>query len=198
MTQIGVCLKDVLREVNELPIGDCGDSTAEKSSNGIADTASCSDRDETTFDLDLDDDFSEEEIAIAKLVITVVSDSLVVVKETIRFITGLLKSSGNQSGAKEDEVDTMEKLLVYCKDVADQVNDLGAAVYPPQDAADMKLTVKRLYDAINGMREEIGHLGGSPAGAFAALEALEKCLGSLEAELADDAVDEMENLTISH
>jgi cyclin-D1-binding protein 1 len=198
MTQIGMCLKDVLREMNELPIGDSGDSRAEKSSNGIVDTASCSDRDDTTFDLDLDDDFSEEEIAIAKLVITVVSDLLVVVKETIRFITDLLKSSGNQSGANEDKVDTMEKLLVYCKEVADLVNDLGAAVYPPQDAGDMKLTVKRLYDAINGMCEEIDHLGGTPAGAFAALEALEKCLGSLEAELADDVVDEMENLTISH
>ncbi|GJN15161.1 hypothetical protein PR202_gb02054 [Eleusine coracana subsp. coracana] len=198
MTQVGVYLKDILREMNELPIGDSSDSTAGKSSNGIADTASCSDRDEMSFDLDLDDDFSEEEIAVTKLVISVASDSLVVVKETIRFITGLLKSAGNQSGANEEKVDTMEKLLIYCKKIADQVNDLGAAVYPPQDASDMKLTVTRLYDGIKGMREEIGHLGGSPAGAFAALDELVKCLGSLESELADDVVDEMENLTISH
>lgn len=196
MTQVGVYLKDILREMNELPIGS-SDNTAGKSSNGTADTASCSDRDEMSFDLDLDDEFSEEEIAVAKLVITVASDSLVVVKETIRFITGLLKSAGNQSGANEDKVDTMEQLLIYCRAVADQVNDLGAAVYPPQDASDMKLTAKRLYDGINGMRKEIGNLGGSPAGAFAALDGLEKCLGSLEAEVADDVVDEMENLTIS-
>ncbi|TVT98780.1 hypothetical protein EJB05_55869 [Eragrostis curvula] len=197
MTQVGVYLKDVLREMNELPVGISGDNTAEKSTNGTADTASCSDRDEMSFDLDLDDDFTEEEIAVAKLVITVVSDSLAVLKEAIRFITGLLKSSGNQSGANEDKVDTMEKLLICCREIADQVNDLGAAVYPPQDASDMKLTIKRLYDGISGMRKEIGHLGGSPAGAFAALDGLEKCLGSLEAELADDVTNEMENLTIS-
>ncbi|XP_062232088.1 uncharacterized protein LOC133929373 [Phragmites australis] len=198
MTQIGVYLKDVLREMKELPIGDSSDSTAEKSSNGVVDTTSCSDRDEMSFDLDLDDDFTEEEVAVAKLVVTVASDSLVVVKEAIRFITGLLKSSGNQSGANEDKVDPMEKLLSYCREIADQANDLGASVYPPQDTSQMKLTVKRLYEVINGMRKEIGHLGGSPASAFAALKGLEKCLGSLEAELADDVVNEMEKLAINH
>ncbi|KAF8784018.1 hypothetical protein HU200_000018 [Digitaria exilis] len=166
MTQIGVCLKDILREMKELPIGDSSDSTAEKSTNGVVDTTSCSDRDEVSSDLDMDDDddFTEEEAAVAKLVVTVVSDSLAVVKEAIRFITGLLKSS----------------------------------VYPPQDASEMKLAVKRLYDGINGMRKEIGHLGGSPASVFAALEGFEKCLGSLEGELADDVVNDMENLTLSH
>lgn len=200
MTQSGVCLKDILREMKELPIGDSSDCTAEKSTNGAVDTTSCSDRDEISSDLDMDDDddFTEEEIAIAKLVVTVVSDSLVVVKESIRFITGLLKSSGNKNGANEDKVESMEKLLSHCKEIAGQVNDLGASVYPPQDASEMKLAIKRLYDGINGMRKEIGHLGGSPANAFAALEGFEKCLGALEAELADDVVNEMENLTISH
>ncbi|CAN6345934.1 unnamed protein product [Urochloa humidicola] len=199
MTQIGVCLKDVLREMKELPIGDSGDNTAEKSSNGVADTTSCSDRDEISSDFDMDDDdFSEEEIAVGKLVVTVVSDSLLVVKEAIRFITGLLKSSGNKNGANEDKFEPMEKLLSHCKEIASQVNDLGASVYPPQDASEMKLAIKRLYDGINGMRKEIGNLGGSPADAFAALEGFKKCLGSLEAVLTDDAVNKMENLTVSH
>ncbi|CAL4901898.1 unnamed protein product [Urochloa decumbens] len=197
MTQIGVCLKDILREMKELPIGDSGDG-AEKSSNGVADTTSCSDRDEISSDFDMDDDdFSEEEIVIAKLVVTVVSDSLLVVKEAIRFITGLLKSSG-KNGSNEDKVESMEKLLSHCKEIAGQVNDLGASVYPPQDASEMKLAIKKLYDGINGMRKEIGNLGGSPANAFAVLEGFEKCIGSLEAELADDVVNEMGNLTISH
>ncbi|WVZ99522.1 hypothetical protein U9M48_044802 [Paspalum notatum var. saurae] len=199
MTQIGVCLKDVLREMNELPIGDSGDSGAEKSSNGVVDTASSSDRDEISSDLDLDDDeFTEEEVAVAKLVIIVVSDSLVVVKEAIRFITSLLKSSGNKYGVNEDKVESMEKLLSHCKQIADQVNDLGASVYPPQDSSEMKLAIKRMHNDIDGMRKEIEHLGGSPAGAFAALEGFKRCLGSLEAELTDDVVNEMENLTISH
>ncbi|OEL30736.1 hypothetical protein BAE44_0008245 [Dichanthelium oligosanthes] len=199
MTQIGVCLKDILREMKELPIDGSGDSSAEKSSKGFVDTTSCSDRDEISSDLDMDDDdFTEEEVAVAKLVIAVVSDSLVVVKEAIRFITGLLKSSGKKNGANEDKVEPMEKLLSHCKEIAGQVNDLGASVYPPQDSSEMKLAVKRLYDGINGMRKEIGHLGGSPASAFAALEGFEKCLGSLEAKLADDVANEMENLTISH
>ncbi|CAL5096157.1 unnamed protein product [Urochloa decumbens] len=197
MTQIGVCLKDVLREMKELPIGDSGDG-AEKSSNGVADTTSCSDRDEISSDFDMDDDdFSEEEIVVAKLVVTVVSDSLLVVKEAIRFVTGLLKSSG-KNGSNEDKVESMENLLSHCKEIAGQVNDLGASVYPPQDASEMKLAIKRLYDGINGMRKETGNLGGSPANAFAALEGFKKCLGSLEAELADDVVNEMENLTINH
>ncbi|CAD6271280.1 unnamed protein product [Miscanthus lutarioriparius] len=201
MTKIGVYLKDVLREMNELPIGDSGHSTDEKSSNAVVDTASCSDREEIS-DLDLDDDgdddFTEEEVAVAKLVITVTSDSLVVVKEAIRFITGLLKSSGNKDVANEDKVEPMEKLLSHCKEIADQVNDLGASVYPPQDSSEMKLAIKRLYNGINGMRKEIGNLGGSPESTFAALEGFEKCLGSLQAKLADDVVNEMENLNISH
>nr|CAB3464515.1 unnamed protein product [Digitaria exilis] len=193
MTQIGVCLKDILREMKELPIGDSSDSTAEKSTNGVVDTTSCSDRDEVSSDLDMDDDdFTEEEAAVAKLVVTVVSDSLAVVKEAIRFITG------NKNGANEDKVEPIEKLLSHCKEIAGQVNDLGASVYPPQDASEVKLAVKRLYDCINGMRKEIGHLGGSPASVFAALEGFEKCLGSLEGELADDVVNDMENLTLSH
>lgn len=203
MTRIGVCLKDVLREMNELPIGDSGVSTAEKSSNGVVDTTSCSDRDERS-DLDLDDDdddeFTEEEVAVAKLVINVVSDSLVVVKEAIRFITGLLRSSGNKDkdGANEDRVEPMEKLLSHCKEIADQVNDLGASVYPPQDTSEMELAIKRLYNGINGMHKEIGNLGGAPESTFAALEGFEKCLGSLRARLADDVVNEMEGLNISH
>ncbi|PWZ18288.1 CDP-diacylglycerol--serine O-phosphatidyltransferase 2 [Zea mays] len=203
MTRIGVCLKDVLREMNELPIGGSGDSTAEKSSNGVVDTTSCSDRDERS-DLDLDDDdddeFTEEEVAVAKLVINVVSDSLVVVKEAIRFITGLLRSSGNKDkdGANEDRVEPMEKLLSHCKEIADQVNDLGASVYPPQDSSEMELAIKRLYNGINGMRKEIGNLGGAPESTFAALEGFENCLGSLRARLADDVVNEMEGLNISH
>lgn len=203
MTRIGVCLKDVLREMNELPIGDSGVSTAEKSSNGVVDTTSCSDRDERS-DLDLDDDddddddeFTEEEVAVAKLVINVVSDSLVVVKEAIRFITGLLRSSGNKD-KDEDKVEPMEKLLSHCKEIADQVNDLGASVYPPQDSSEMELAIKRLYNGINGMRKEIGNLGGAPESTFAALEGFEKCLGSLRARLADDVVNEMEGLNISH
>uniref|UniRef100_A0A0D9WJI0 Uncharacterized protein n=1 Tax=Leersia perrieri TaxID=77586 RepID=A0A0D9WJI0_9ORYZ len=197
MTQIGVYLKDVLREMKELPIGDTGDSTAEKSSNGPVDTTSCSDRDELSSDLELDEDFTEEEIAVAKLVVTVASDALVVVKETIRFITCLLKSSVNRMGANEEKVEAMEKLLSCCREAADQINDLGASVYPPQDLSEMKSSVKRLYDGTNAMRREIGSLGGSPESAFAALETFEKSLGALEAEIADDVVDEMENLTIS-
>ncbi|KAL5231649.1 hypothetical protein ABZP36_030425 [Zizania latifolia] len=197
MTQIGVYLKDVLREMKELPIGDSGDSTAEKSSNGAVDTTSCSDRDELSCDLEMDEDFTEEEVAVAKLIITLASDALVVVKEAIRFITCLLKSSGNRSGSNEDKVDAMEELLRSCREAADQINDIGASVYPPQDLSQMSSSVKRLYDGTNAMRREIGNLGGSPESVFLALERFDKSLGALEAEITDDVVNEMENLTIS-
>ncbi|XP_006655573.2 uncharacterized protein LOC102701270 [Oryza brachyantha] len=197
MTQIGVYLKDVLREMKELPVGDSGDSTAEKSSNGAVETTSCSDRDELSSDLELDEDFTEEEIAVAKMIVTVASDALVVVKETIRFITCLLKSSGNRSGANEEKVETMEKLRSCCRDAADQINDLGASVYPPQDLSQMNSSVKRLYDGTSAMRREISNLNGSPESAYLALERFEKSLGALEVEIDGDVVNEMENLTIS-
>ncbi|KAM0855663.1 hypothetical protein ACQ4PT_049633 [Festuca glaucescens] len=192
MTEICVCLKDVLREMKELPTGD---STAEKSSSGEADMI-LSDKDESSSDVEVDDDFTEEEIAIAKLIITVTSDSLAAVKETIRFITSLLKSSGNKRGANEDKVESMENLLSCCNDIADQVNELGACVYT-QDPSEMKSAIKRLYNGINGMCKEIGDLGGSPENTFAAFGGFEKSLGALEEEIAKDVVNETKNLTIS-
>uniref|UniRef100_A0ACD5TE27 Uncharacterized protein n=1 Tax=Avena sativa TaxID=4498 RepID=A0ACD5TE27_AVESA len=192
MTQICVCLKDVLREMKELPIGD---DPPEKSSSGEVDMA-VSDNDESSSDIEVDDDFTEEEIAIARLIIAVTSDSLVAVKETVRFITSLLKSSGNQRGANEDKVESMENLLGCCNDIADQVNELGACVYA-QDPSEMKSAIKRLYNGINGMCKEIGDLGGSPENAFAAFGGFEKSLGALEEEIAKDVANEMKNLAIS-
>jgi hypothetical protein len=190
MTQICVCLKDVLREMKELPIDG---NTAEKSSNGEADMA-LSDKDESSSDIEVDDDFTEEEIVIARLIISVTSDSLVAVKETIRFITGLLRSSG--SAGTEYKVESMENLLTCCSDIADQVNELGACVYA-QDPSEMKSAIKRLYNGINGMCKEIGDLGGSPENAFAAFGGFQKSLGALEKEIAKDVANEMKNLTIS-
>ncbi|KAG8086363.1 hypothetical protein GUJ93_ZPchr0010g8722 [Zizania palustris] len=147
--------------------------------------------------LRLDEDFTEEEVAVAKLIITLASDALVVVKEAIRFITCLLKSSGNRSGSNEDKVDAMEELLIICREAADQINDIGASVYPPQELSQMLSSLKRLHDGTNAMRREIGNLGGSPESVFLALERFEKSLGALEADITDDVVNEMENLTIS-
>ncbi|KQK04989.1 uncharacterized protein LOC100833175 [Brachypodium distachyon] len=193
MTQICLCLKDILREMKELPIGDSGDITAEKSSNGDVDISS--DKDESSSDLEVDDEFSEEEIAIAKMITAVTSDSLVVVKEAIRFITSLLKSSGNQRDASEDKVESMENLLSCCREIAEQINDLGASVYT-QETSEMKSAIKGLYNGINGMRKEIGDLGGSPENIFAAFGGFEKSLGALEEKIDEDVVNEMENLTI--
>ncbi|KAF6991705.1 hypothetical protein CFC21_008760 [Triticum aestivum] len=195
MTQICVCLKDILREMKELPIGDSDGTKAEKSSNGDV-AMSFSDKDESFSDLEEDEGFTEEEIAVAKLIIAVTADSLDAVKETIRFITSLLKSSGNQSGAAEDKVESMENLLSHCRDVADQVNELGASVYA-QDPSEMKSAIKRLYVGITGMCQEIAGLGGSPKNAYAAFSGFEKSLKALEEEIGEDVVDEMKNLTIS-
>uniref|UniRef100_A0A452ZU90 Uncharacterized protein n=3 Tax=Aegilops tauschii subsp. strangulata TaxID=200361 RepID=A0A452ZU90_AEGTS len=193
MTLICVCLKDILREMKELPLGD--DTKAEKSSNGDV-AMSFSDKDESFSDLEEDEGFTEEEIAVAKLIIAVTADSLDAVKETIRFVTSLLKSSGNQSGAAEDKVESMENLLSHCRDVADQVNELGASVYA-QDLSEMKSAIKRLYVGITGMCQEIAGLGGSPKNAYAAFSGFEKSLKALEEEIGEDVVDEMKNLTIS-
>lgn len=195
MTQVAVSVKDVLREMGELKPAASADDSADGTSSEAADKTHDSDEDGGLIESDLGDDLTPEEMGIAKLAISVVSDTLAVLKEVIRFITGLLKSSSRECRS-EDYVDSLERLLSYCHEMGTQVNELGASVYPPQEISQMKLISKNMHHRVNEMRAEIGSLQVSSGGVFEAFEGLENSLGKLECRLGDNLVPEMERLAV--
>ncbi|XP_072961622.1 uncharacterized protein [Typha angustifolia] len=207
MTQVAVYVKDILREMKELiaHVDSPGDS-ADRTSNEALDTHSPGDSTDRTSnealdttcgsEHDEDDNLSRDEITIVQLVISVASNTLAVIKEVIRFVTGLLKCSGHEIRT-QDIVDSLERLLSFCQEMADQVNDLGACVYPPQDVSQMKSMIKIMYGVIRGMCREVECLGGSPEAVFGAFEGFESSLKELESGLGDDdLVNELEKLSV--
>ncbi|OAY70054.1 hypothetical protein ACMD2_22066 [Ananas comosus] len=190
MTQVAVCLKDIQREMQELASVDSSADSADGSSNEAVETASGSDQ-------ELGDELSSEEITIVRLVVCAVSDVLTVVKEVIRFVTGLLKCSSQNGSKTEDGVDSLERLLINCQKMADEVNDLGCCVYSPQDISQMKSIIKNMYGRVQEMRGEVGMLGGSPDGLFSAVVGFENSLKELESRLCgDQLVNEMALLSV--
>lgn len=190
MTQVAVYLKDIQREMKELTSVDSSADSAAGSSNEAVETAS-------GYDQDLGDELSSEEITIVRLVVLAVSDALTVVKEVIRFVTGLLKCSSQNGSKSEDSVDSLERLLINCQEMADEVNDLGCCVYPPQDISQMKSIIKNMHGGAHGMRGEVGMLGGSPDGVLAAFGGFEYSLKELESQLfGDKLVNETAHLSV--
>jgi cyclin-D1-binding protein 1 len=131
---------------------------------------------------------------ITQSVILVASNMYEVLKEIIRFLTGLLRSRGN----REESVDSLEKLLSCCREISDWVNDLGACAYPPQDASQMKGYVKNLFDGVGAVRKEIDIVagGGSADGIYASLNKLEVCLHEING-LLNGVADEIGKLSIA-
>nr|CAD1823344.1 unnamed protein product [Ananas comosus var. bracteatus] len=161
MTQVAVCLKDIQREMQELASVDSSADSADGSSNEAVETASGSDQ-------ELGDELSSEEITIVRLVVCAVSDVLTVVKEVIRFVTGLLKCS-SQNGSKTED----------------------------GDISQMKSIIKNMYGRVHEMRGEVGMLGGSPDGVFSAVVGFENSLKELESRLCgDQLVNEMALLSV--
>lgn len=195
MTQVAVSVKDVLRELGELKPAASASDSADGTSGKAVDETHDSDEEGGLIKSDLGDDLTPEEMGIAQLAISVVSDMLTVIKEVIRFITGLLKISSHERNA-EDYVDSLERLLSYFQEMGTQVNELGASVYPPQEISQMKLISKKMHVGVNEMRAEVGSLQGSSGGVYEAFEGLDNSLGKLECSLGEDLVPEMETLAV--
>ncbi|XP_010924164.1 uncharacterized protein [Elaeis guineensis] len=195
MTQVAVSVKDVFRELGELKPAASADDSAGGTSGEAADKTHDSDEEGDSIESDLGDDLTPEEMGIAQLAISVVSDTLAVIKEVIRFITGLLKSSSRERST-EDYVDSLERLLSYCQEMGTQVNELGASVYPPQEISEMKLISRKMHSGVDEMRAEVGSLQGSSGGVCEAFEGLHNSLGKLECRLGEDLVPEMGRLAI--
>ncbi|VVA94892.1 unnamed protein product [Arabis nemorensis] len=127
MRQVAVSVKDVLREMKEVkPACDSPDHDA-----------SADDEDE-----ELGNDLSPQELAVAKKVAYIVSETLMMIKELIGVITNTIKLENPEDNG--GFVDLLEKLLKSCQGIGVEIDELGACVYPPQELSLMKQTVERI------------------------------------------------------
>ncbi|KAG6517263.1 uncharacterized protein LOC122055684 [Zingiber officinale] len=198
ITQVAVSVKDVLREMGELkefkstaaPNGSGGED-----SNRAPESTSTDEEGDDLAETDIGDDLSAEEMAVAQLIISVVSDTLTAIKELIRYISGLLKSSSLKVNSKES-TDSLEKLLSCCREMGSEVNELGASVYPPQEVYQMKSSVEKMHDLVGKMRIEVTSLEGSSNDVFATFKRLESSLANLENGLGNDVARRMGKLVV--
>ncbi|KAJ6800808.1 uncharacterized protein M6B38_202095 [Iris pallida] len=187
ITQVAVSVKDVLREMRELkPAAIAASSTSEPDANP-------EDFNNESSDDDLGDDLSPEEMMVAQLILDVTSNSLEALKEVIRFVSGLIKSSKVDS---KDFIESLERLLSYCREIGSEVNDLGACVYPPQEISGMTAAARKIGHGVGEIRKEVESMGSSKERLFMAFEQLESSLGRLETGLAGSSVPEMDKLVL--
>ncbi|XAR72295.1 hypothetical protein NMG60_11018885 [Bertholletia excelsa] len=181
MAQVAVSMKDVLREMKEL----------KPASTDPTDEAS---------EEDLGNDLSPEEMKIAELAIHIVSDTLVVLKELIRSITGLIKQEDQNKS--DDFVNLLERLLKLSQEIGAQVDELGACLYPPQEFPAMKAVLEKIFNIIDEMQLEIDNLKGSSQAFSQACTSLRGSLKELETELGcanmTQLEPEMRNLVVSN
>ncbi|KAL6571080.1 hypothetical protein OROGR_000630 [Orobanche gracilis] len=190
MTQTAVSVKDVLREMKEFKPAEEPSSptkTEDKSSD-----SSC--------DGDLGNDLSPEEMKTAHSTILIISEMLVVIKELIRSITGLLKTANHDESALS--VDSLEKLLKICQGIGVQVDELGACLYPPQEIFAIKTALEKISSFVNEMEIGLRNLKGFTDEFGRACNGLRISLRQLESELgcggtSDLLVSEMDSLGVS-
>ncbi|KAK9105821.1 hypothetical protein Scep_022665 [Stephania cephalantha] len=185
ITQIAVSVKDVLRELKELKPAAL-DPVDEVSQTPTSDTSDHPHNDGSSSEGDLGNDLSPEEMKIAQSASALVSDTLNVLKELIRFVTGLLKHSNARD--TRETVDSLESLLSICQGIGVHVDELGACLYPPQEVPALKLAAESISAGIGKLQEEVRILNGASEGFFDACGAFENSLRTLLSELksADD------------
>ncbi|KAF3431957.1 hypothetical protein FNV43_RR26693 [Rhamnella rubrinervis] len=157
LTQVAVSIKDVLREMKELKPGSY-DPTDEVSNQNSTKTESEPQGDDNASEDDLGNDLSPEEMKVAQSAISIVSETLVVIKELIRSITGLMKQEKPASG---DFVNSLENLFKQCRAIGVQIDELGACLYPPQEVHAMKTALDKISSMIDEMQFELESVKGT-------------------------------------
>ncbi|KAI8563975.1 hypothetical protein RHMOL_Rhmol03G0149900 [Rhododendron molle] len=114
ITQVAVSMKDVLREMKELKPTSAKPKDEDSEEASVKDYSGPHNSDDSCGG-DLGNDFSPEEMKIAQLAIGVVSETLVVIKELIRFITSFNKQENPDNG--NDFVNLLERLLKLCQEI---------------------------------------------------------------------------------
>lgn len=177
MTQIAVSMKDVLRELKELKPLSSDDPTSEIT-------------DDNSSDGELGNDLSPEEMKIAQTAIVVVSDTLSVIKELMRSITGLLKLEKPKDN--QEFVDSLEKLLKLCKELGLQIDEIGACLYPPQEVPVIEAAMEKMHSIINDMLGEVEGLKGGSDAFLEACNVLKSSLKQLSSELRSPEIADLE------
>ncbi|EOA38097.1 hypothetical protein CARUB_v10009565mg [Capsella rubella] len=190
ITQVAVSMKDVLREMKEVKPA-CPSSECEAS----GDNMSGDDDDE-----DLGDNLSPEEMEVATIVAEIVSETISVIKELIRVISGMIKLENPKDNS--GFVESLEKLLKLCRGTGVQIDELGACVYPPQETEKMKQTVKIIQGNLDEVEAEVKGLKSSTDGFSGACGKLRNLLKHMETELGNrseaELVVEMQNVTLGN
>ncbi|XP_038892644.1 uncharacterized protein LOC120081667 [Benincasa hispida] len=197
ITQVAVSVKDVLREMKELKQGPSDlDEAPEESSNEVE--GNSRDEGNSSDDADLGNDLSVEEMKVAQSAISVVSSILLVIKELIRSITSLLKL---ENVNKESNLASLENLLKLCQGIGVQVDELGACLYPPQEAPAIEVASEKISSLLDNMKAELGSLNGNSEGFLQACNNLRDLLKQLEIEIgvstSTDIESRMQNVTLS-
>ncbi|KAF8104980.1 hypothetical protein N665_0165s0065 [Sinapis alba] len=188
ITQVAVSMKDVLREMKEVkPASPEGEASGDNNN---------SDEDD---DDDLGNDLSPEEMEVAQMVAEIVSETIMVIKELIRVITGMIKLENPKDNS--GFVDSLEKLLKLCKGTGDQIDELGACVYPPQEIVKMKQALKIIQGNLGEVEAEVEGLKNSSEALTGACRKLRSSMKHMEGELDKrceaEVVVEMQNVTLA-
>ncbi|XP_047971290.1 uncharacterized protein LOC125214342 isoform X2 [Salvia hispanica] len=201
MKQAAVSMKDVLREMKELKpaSSDSADEASIHDSTKGEGKSISDDDDDDSFDEELGNDLSPEEMKIVHLTTSIVSETLAVVKELIRYITVLLQQESAGDGAIS--VDSLEKLLKLCQETGVQIDELGACLYPPQEISDIKVALEKISRFSNETETELRNLKGFTEDFGKACTSLRSSLRLLGTEIGcsnvGDLVPKLENLVVS-
>ncbi|PIN00434.1 hypothetical protein CDL12_27063 [Handroanthus impetiginosus] len=198
MTQVAVCMKDVIREMRELK--PASSEPQEEASDEVS--VKAEDKtpidDDDSWDADLCNELSPEEMKIVHLMINVVSEILAVIKELIRSITALLQQETSDNCAIS--VDSLEKLLNLCQGIGVQVDELGACLYPPQEISAIKVALEKISRLSNEIETELINVKGYTEDFGIACTSLRGALRQLGSELGcpgtDDIIPKVENLVV--
>lgn len=198
MTKVAVSMKDVLREMKELKPSPSDPNEAPDDDSTNADSGAQDDENSSLGDIG--NDLSPEEMKVAQLAIGIVSETLVVIKELIRMITGLLKLENPDDNGKF--VDSLEKLLKLCQGFGVQIDELGACLYPPQEVLAMKAVSEKISSITNELQKEVESLS-SPSEAFVQVcDGLRNSLKQLDSELdcssTTDLEAKLQNVSVSN
>lgn len=199
MTRVAVSVKDVLREMKELKPASRDDPADKPVGESCAETESES-RDDNSSEGDLGNDLSPEEMKVAERAIVAVSDTLSVLKELIRCITGLIKLE--KPNDNSSFVDSLEKLLQLCQELGQQIDEIGACLYPPQEIPSIEAALEKIHSIIDDVQVELGGLQGATDVFLEACNVLRSSLRELLSELHNsstaDIEAKVENITLSH
>ncbi|CAL0316397.1 unnamed protein product [Lupinus luteus] len=185
MTQVAVSVRDVLREMKELKPGSSDDDPDDKAVD-----AECEPSGDNSSEGDLGNDLSPVEMKVAERAIVVVSDTLSVIKELIRSITGLLKLE--KPNDNSTFVDSLEKLLQLCQDLGRQIDEIGACLYPPQEIPAIEGAMEKIHTIIDVMQVELGGLTGALDVFLETCNVLRSSLKQLASELTSSSIADIE------